>query len=155
LTDDQAKAAARHQLWAQGGVPGDPLLAAAQPGYGFGAFRCAADGHSGGNVQWIGFPSGVRHVFCYAYYVKGAPATGTLAVRARAARVRGYPQRFSFDASPSYTADKRIALDLAKDVTPDATFVRSAGGQPSTIVSRTPAGWTLTDLACTKSGAGR
>jgi hypothetical protein len=151
LTDDQAKAAARHQLWAQGGTPGDPLLAGALPGYGFGALRCAADGHTGGNVQWIGFPSGVRHVFCYAYYVKSAAATGTLIVRARSAKASGYPQRFAFDASPSYTGDKRISVDT----TTDATFVRGSGGAPATVVSRTPAGWALTDLTCTKTGAGR
>ncbi|MFG2037415.1 hypothetical protein [Dactylosporangium sp. NPDC048998] len=154
LTDDQAKAAARHQLWAQGGSPGDPLLAGAQsgnPGYGFGALRCALDGHSGGNVQWIGFPSGVRHVFCFAYYVRAAPATGTLIVRARTTRSPGYPQRFAFDASPSYAPDKRVTIDNATD----ATFVRSSGGQPGTIVSHTPAGWNLADLGCAKNGAGR
>ncbi|GAA2589980.1 hypothetical protein GCM10010399_20110 [Dactylosporangium fulvum] len=151
LTDDQARAAARRQLWVQGGTPGDPLLSATLPGYGFGALRCAADGRTGGNVQWLGFPSGVRHVFCYAYYVKTAAAPGMLVVRARTAKAPGYPQRFAFDASPSYTADKRISVDT----TTDATFVRSSGGQPATIVSRTPAGWTLTDLGCGKSGAGR
>ncbi|WP_432985717.1 prealbumin-like fold domain-containing protein [Dactylosporangium sp. CA-233914] len=154
LTDEQAKAAARHQLWAQGGSPGDPLLAGAQSGqagYGFGALRCALDGHSGGNVQWIGFPAGARHVFCFAYYVKAAQPTATLIVRARTTRAPGYPQRFAFDASASYRPDKRVTADASTDV----TLVRSAGGVPSTIVSRTPAGWTLADAACTKSGAGR
>ncbi|MEV6925949.1 hypothetical protein AB0M46_15850 [Dactylosporangium sp. NPDC051485] len=154
LTDEQAKLAARHQLWAQGGSPGDPLLSGAQPGqagYGFGALRCALDGHSGGNVQWIGFPSGARHVFCFAYYVKGAQPTGTLVVRARTTRAPGYPQRFAFDASPSYAADHRVVVDTATD----ATFVRSSGGQPGTVVARPPAGWTLADLACAKSGAGQ
>ncbi|MER7005599.1 hypothetical protein ABT297_21490 [Dactylosporangium sp. NPDC000555] len=153
LTDEQAKAAARRQLWAQGGSPGDPLLTgqSGAAGQGFGALRCALDGHSGGNVQWIGFPSGARHVFCFAYYVKAAPATGTLVVRARTTRSPGYPQRFAFDASPSYTPDKRVTIDNDTD----ATFVRSSGGRPGTIVSRTPAGWTLADLGCAKSGAGR
>ncbi|GAA4247522.1 hypothetical protein ACFQZ5_42255 [Dactylosporangium darangshiense] len=152
LTDEQAKAAARHQLWAQGGSPADPLGAqSGKAGYGFGALRCAIDGHTGGNVQWIGFPAGTRHVFCFAYYVKGAPATGTLIVRARTTHPVGYPQRFAFDASPSYTLAKQISIDAAND----ATFVRSSGGQPSTIISRTPPGWTLTDLGCTKSGAGQ
>jgi hypothetical protein len=154
LTDEQAKAATRRQLWAQGGTPADPLLAGAQSGkagYGFGALRCALDGHTGGNAQWIGFPSGARHVFCFAYYVKGAPAPGTLIVRARTTRPAGYPQRFAFDASPSYAPDRRVAIDAATD----ATFVRSSGGQPATIAARTPAGWTLADLGCTKSGAGQ
>ncbi|WP_238008069.1 hypothetical protein KZZ52_05005 [Dactylosporangium sp. AC04546] len=151
LSDEQAKAAARRQLWVQGGTPGDPLLAGSLPGYGFGALRCAADGHSGGNVQWLGFPAGTRHVFCYGYYVKGAQPTATLVVRARTTQPPGYPQRFAFDASPSYNADKRVSVDAVTD----ATFVRSAGGAPNTVVSRTPAGWTLSDVACTASGGGR
>ncbi|GAA2367622.1 prealbumin-like fold domain-containing protein [Dactylosporangium salmoneum] len=154
LTDEQAKLAARHQLWAQGGTPGDPLMSGAQSGqagYGFGALRCALDGHSGGNVQWIGFPSGARHVFCFAYYVKGAQPTGTLVVRARTTRAPGYPQLFAFDASPSYAADHRVVVDTATD----ATFVRSSGGRPGTVVAHPPAGWTLADLGCAKSGAGQ
>ncbi|GAA3225306.1 hypothetical protein GCM10010532_057510 [Dactylosporangium siamense] len=151
LTPEQAGASTHRQLWVQGGTPGDPLLAGPRPGYGFGALRCAADGHSGGNVQWLGFPAGARHVFCFAYYVRSAQAPGTLVVKARTATPVGYPQRFAFDASASYTADKRIYADT----TTDATLVRSSGGSPGTVVSRTPAGWTLTDLTCAKSGAGR
>ncbi|MEV0132003.1 hypothetical protein AB0H83_26505 [Dactylosporangium sp. NPDC050688] len=151
LSPEQASAATHRQLWVQGGTPGDPLLAASRPGYGFGVLRCAADGHAGGNVQWLGFPAGVRHVFCFAYYVKSAQAPGTLVVRARTATPVGYPQRFAFDASASYAADQRIHADASTD----ATLVRSSGGAPGTVVSRTPAGWTLTDLSCAKSGAGR
>ncbi|MET7425320.1 hypothetical protein [Dactylosporangium sp. NPDC005555] len=151
LTPEQASASAHRQLWVQGGTPADPLLASSLPGYGFGALRCAADGHSGGNVQWLGFPAGVRHVFCFAYYVKQAQPPATLVVKARTSAPTGYPQRFAFDASASYAADKRIHADA----TTDATLVRSSGGAPQTVVSRTPAGWTLTDLSCAKSGAGR
>ncbi|GAA3276138.1 hypothetical protein GCM10020218_023810 [Dactylosporangium vinaceum] len=147
LTDEQAKAAARRQLWAQGGTPGTP-----QPdGYGFGSFRCAVDGHSGTNAQWIGFPSGARHVFCFAYYVKAAQPTGTLIVRARTSANPGYPQRFTFNVSSSYAADKRVVADAKTD----ATLVRSAGGAAGTVVADTPAGWTLADVGCTKTGAGR
>jgi hypothetical protein len=151
LSPEQASASTHRQLWVQGGTPGDPLLAAARPGYGFGALRCAADGHSGGNVQWLGFPAGVRHVFCFAYYVKSAQVPGTLVVKARTATPAGYPQRFAFEASASYAADRLIHADA----TTDATLVRSSGGAPATVVSRTPAGWTLSDLSCAKTGAGR
>ncbi|WP_426510092.1 prealbumin-like fold domain-containing protein [Dactylosporangium sp. McL0621] len=150
LTDEQAKAAARHQLWAQGGSPGDPLLAGAG-GYGFGVLRCGIDGHAGANVQWVGFPAGARHVFCYAYYVKGAQPTGTLIVRARTTTGPGYPQRFTFDASPSYNPQRRVDIDAKTD----ATFVRSAGGAPGTVVAHPPAGWTVAGVDCTKTGAGR
>jgi hypothetical protein len=151
LSPEQASASAHRQLWVQGGTPTDPLLAKALPGYGFGALRCAADGHAGGNVQWLGFPAGVRHVLCFAYYVKQAQSPATLVVKARTSAPAGYPQRFAFDASASYAADKRIYADP----TTDATLVRTSGGAPATVVSRTPAGWTLTDLSCSKSGAGR
>ncbi|MDG6104951.1 hypothetical protein Daura_04615 [Dactylosporangium aurantiacum] len=151
LSPEQASAATHRQLWVQGGTPGDPLLAGTRPGYGFGVLRCAADGHAGGNVQWLGFPAGVRHVFCYAYYVKDAQVPGTLVVKARTATPVGYPQRFAFDASASYAADQKIYADPGVD----ATLVRSSGGAPGTVVSRTPAGWTLSDLSCVKSGAGR
>ncbi|MGI5178910.1 prealbumin-like fold domain-containing protein [Dactylosporangium sp. CA-152071] len=151
LTPEQASASSHRQLWVQGGTPGDPLLAAALPGYGFGVLRCGADGHAGGNVQWLGFPAGARHVLCFAYYVKSAQAPATLVVKARTTAPAGYQQRFAFDASAGYAADKRIYADVKTD----ATLVRSSGGQPGTVVSRTPAGWTLTDLSCGKSGAGR
>ena len=41
--------------------------------YGFAALRCAIDNLNGDNVEWIGYPSGASHVFCYAYYVKPPP----------------------------------------------------------------------------------
>ena len=63
-------------------------------------------------------------MFCFAYYVKSAQAPGTLVVKARTATPGGYPQRFAFDATASYTADKRIYADA----TTDATLVRSSGG---------------------------
>ncbi|WP_433056445.1 prealbumin-like fold domain-containing protein [Dactylosporangium sp. CS-033363] len=154
LTDEQAKAAAEHKLWVQGGTPGDPLMAGAQSGqagFGFGALRCAVDGHANANVQWIGYPSGARHVFCFAYYVKAAQPAGTLIVRARTSTPISYPQQFAFDASPSYTLNKRISVDTKTD----ATFVRSAGGAPGTVVAHAPDGWTLAGASCTKSGAGR
>jgi hypothetical protein len=77
LSDEQARLAVRRQLWVQGATPDRPV----QPGYSFGALRCAVDGRTGGNVQWLTFPPGVRHVYCYAYYVKGRtdgrPVTST------------------------------------------------------------------------------
>ena len=153
LGDDQVRLATRRQLWAQGGTPADPLLAKTQPGYGFGAMRCGLDGRAGGNVQWIGFPAGVRHVFCFAYYVRSAAPTATLIVRAKTTRPVGYAQRFSFDVSLSYTAQKR--LDLASSGQPvDFGFVRTAAGEANRVVARTPAQWLLADLTCGKSGAG-
>jgi hypothetical protein len=154
LTGEQVRLALGRQLWVQGGTPADPLLAKSFPGYGFGALRCGFDGRSGTNAQWVGFPAGVRHVFCFAYYVRGAPPAGTLIVRAKATRPVGYPQRFTFDASPSYTADKQIVLASAGEPA-DAALTRTAGGAGNRIVARVPAGWRVTDLTCTRSGAGK
>ena len=84
LTDDQrAQANNPDQLWAQGGTPTDPVLAGMYPGpeYGFGTLRCATDNLNGDNVEFIYFPAGVRHVFCYAFYVKPPPTTGLITIQ--------------------------------------------------------------------------
>ena len=67
----QVSQAANHQLWVQGGTATDPLGAATFGAgkYGFGALRCAVDNLNGDNVEWVGFPSGQTHVFCYYYAV--------------------------------------------------------------------------------------
>ena len=64
---ERAQANQASQLWAQGGTPTDPVLAQKFPGpqYGFGGLRCATDNLNGDNVEYIFFPTGVQHVFCY------------------------------------------------------------------------------------------
>src|SRR5262249_46436729 len=56
------------RLWIQGGTPEDPILnqvpAFKGPKYGFAALRCAVDALNGDNVEYIAFPSEVKHVFC-------------------------------------------------------------------------------------------
>jgi uncharacterized repeat protein (TIGR01451 family) len=84
LTDAQREQASHSgQLWAQGGTPTDPVLAGTFPGpeYGFGALRCAVDALNGDNVEYIYFPAGVTHVFCYGIYVKPPPTAGTITIR--------------------------------------------------------------------------
>ena len=70
-------------LWAQGGVPGDPVLVSSFPGpeYGFGALRCATDDLNGDNVEYIYFPAGYKHVFCYGIYVKPPPTSGEITIQ--------------------------------------------------------------------------
>jgi hypothetical protein len=56
-------------LWAQGGTPGDPVLAGTHgtigdPEYGFGTLRCGNDYYNGDNVERVSFPANGRHVFC-------------------------------------------------------------------------------------------
>jgi Domain of unknown function (DUF5979) len=83
LDQQQADIAATpNSLWIQGGTPTDPILDEQHPGlYGFAALRCAVDNLNGDNVEWIGYPSGARHVFCYAYYIQPPPTSGTIVVR--------------------------------------------------------------------------
>jgi len=106
LTPDQiALAAKANSLWAQGGTPTDPVLNQQHPGeFGFGALRCAVDALNGDNVEWIGYPAGAKHVFCYAYYVVPPPTSGTIVVR----KVVDDPaatatQSFGFQGDVSYT----------------------------------------------------
>jgi hypothetical protein len=149
LTDDQVKRAVNRQLWVQGGTPDGT-----DPTYGFGALRCGYDGRAGTNVQWIGFPAEIRHVFCFVYYVQSAAPAGTLIVRTKPTRAVGYPQRFTYDATNSYTADKRLTVATAGNPA-DVSLVRTAGGLPSRVTAHPPAGWRLSDLSCSKSGAGQ
>jgi hypothetical protein len=153
LTGDQVHAAVQRQLWVQGGTPDDPVLSQSQPGYGFGALRCGYDGRADTNVQWLGYPAEVRHLFCFAYYVRSAAPTGTLIVRAKPTRPVGFPQRFTFDATNSYAPGRQLTLSSAGE-SADATLVRTAGGAPSRVTAHVPDGWRLTDLSCSKSGAG-
>ncbi len=90
LTATQAELAAKSSsLWIQGGTPTDPVLAgipAFADEFGFGALRCAIDNLNGDNVEWIQFPAGSRHVYCYAYYVTPPPTSGTIIIRKQVTR---------------------------------------------------------------------
>ena len=79
LGKEEAKLAPRGSLWIQGGTPADPVLDQIYPGpeYGFGALRCATDDVNGDNVEYVQYPAGSTHVFCFAYYVKPPPTGGT------------------------------------------------------------------------------
>ncbi len=106
LTPDQRQQASQpNRLWAQGGVPGDPVLAKKFPGpeYAFGTLRCASDNLNGDNVEFIYYPAGVTHVFCYGIYVKPPPTSGIITIRKQ---VTGNPPEsnaaFPFSGSLSF-----------------------------------------------------
>jgi len=153
LTDEQVRLAIRRQLWVQGGTPDDPLLVGAfGKQYAFGALRCGVDGHTDGNLQWLGFASGARHAFCYAYYVHGVPAAGSVTVRVRPTGPVGYPQTFPFTSPLSFAAG---AFALTSSGNPaDVTFRRAASPTPFPIRAQVPAGWHLADLTCAASRPG-
>lgn len=83
LTTAQRDQASRSALWVQGGTPTDPVLAGLFPGprYGFGTLRCATDNLNGDNVEFVFFPQGVTHVFCFAYYVTPPPTAGEITIK--------------------------------------------------------------------------
>lgn len=143
LTEDQVNLAGKRQLWAQGGTAAAPV----PTGHSFAVMRCGIDGRTGGNTQWIGYPTGVRHVFCYAYYVRGATATGTLTVKLRTTRAVGYPQRIPFTSTLSQGGTFALTAD-----TSETSFVRLSG-EPHRLQPQLPAGWQLSDASCSASSA--
>lgn len=130
LTADQARRAqGSNSLWTQGGTKADPLLHSVfGDDYGFGALRCAIDNLNGDNVEWIGFPSGARHVFCYYYAVQPPPSAGTIIVRKSLETGSNGPAQFRYVGNISYTTTNDFTLSPQSDTSPaSATFIRAAG----------------------------
>ena len=153
LTDDQADlAAGSSALWAQGGTPADPILDEPFPGqYGFAALRCGIDNLNGDNVEWIAYPAGASHVFCYAYYVKPPPTSGTIIVRKVVTSPADATQTFTFSGNVTFNADGRFQLAVVDGTPAEATFYRAettAGEAPWEFTEDVPAGWHLTGIAC-------
>ena len=153
LTDAQAKlATTANSLWIQGGVPDDPVLNTPYPNtYGFGALRCAIDNLNGDNVEWIAYPTGARHVFCYAYYVRPPPTSGTIIVRKEVDAPSTEPSRnFRFVGNISFSTDASFTLAAAPAKPGSTTFYR-AGGASWDFTEEVPPGWRLTGIACTSA----
>ncbi|MCU0313921.1 MAG: DUF11 domain-containing protein, partial [Solirubrobacteraceae bacterium] len=157
LTRAQADRASRpNSLWIQGGTPTDPILNQVFPGqYGFGALRCAVDNLNGDNVEWIGFPEGAEHVFCYAYYVKPPPTSGTIIVRKRVEAPAGTAkQQFRFEGNISYTADNSFSLNAGPGQDAQETFYRAEVGgatgakEPWNFTEQPTPGWQLVEVSC-------
>lgn len=146
------------RLWVQGGVPGQPLNGL-QDTYAFGALRCAVDNLNGDNVEWNGFASGSRHIFCYAYYVKPPPTSGTIVVRKN--NLGNVRADFVFRGNLSYTPDPEHPGDATFNyftLSPGAggsaatTFFRAAGSTWN-VREDVPAGWQLAAASCVGNGA--
>jgi hypothetical protein len=144
LTDDQVRLAGGRQLWVQGGTPTQPV----PDGYAFGALRCAVDGRTGGNIQWLTFPAGIRHVYCYAYYVKGPGTPGTVTVRLRTTRPIGYPQPVPLRSDLSFAPSGVFTLASSGDPV-EQSFARTAG--QFAIAPQVPTGWRVAEATCTAS----
>ncbi len=147
LTDPQrAQASNSGQLWAQGGTPTHPVLDNTFPGpeFGFGALRCAVDALNGDNVEFIYFPAGVTHVFCYGIYVKPPPTSGLITIKKQ---VTGAPS----GENPSFPFNGTISYDptgftLANGGSMD--FYR-AGGATWNVTEGSVPNHVLTGVTCT------
>ena len=126
LTDEQRKLAAQSsKLWIQGGTEDDPITDAET--YGFGALRCATDNLNGDNVEWISYPPDTTHVFCFAYYVKPAPTSGTITVRKEIYLPPDTPaQKVRFTGNISY-ANNEFFLTASNGNPASQTFIRAGG----------------------------
>lgn len=137
-------------LFVQGGTPDDPVLAREfgtvdNPTYAWAALRCANDNNYADNSEFIQFPSGTRHVFCYAYYVKPAPPAGTITIRKQVENGNGDHPPFPFDGSINFgTGPFELAHDQSE------TFDRAAG-QTWTVTEGDVAGYHLVDIDCGQS----
>ena len=157
LTEAQAKrAATANSLWIQGGTPSDPILNVPYPDqFGFGALRCAVDNLNGDNVEWISYPQGTEHVFCYAYYVRPPPTSGTIVIRKE---VRGTPsatQTFTFDGNLSFNQGGLFNLRVSNGQPASQTFYRAntdADDPPWVVHEQVPGGWRLAQLNCSSTG---
>ena len=153
LTAEQAQRAQQgNRLWTQGGLRTDPLMNTVfGDAYGFGALRCAIDDLNGDNVEWIGFPQGSRHVFCYHYAVTPPPDAGTIVVRKQLAAGSNAPATFRYVGNISYTPANDFFLSPQDDSTPvSASFVRAAGDAWD-FEEEPLDGYTLTDLTCVQT----
>ena len=154
LTPQQAAAAARpNGLWLQGGTTTDPILNQRYPGqYGFAALRCSIDNLNGDNVEWIGFPTGVSHVFCYAYYVQPPPTSGTIVIRKQTVNSAGISESFPFAGNISFNEGGKFALSVNSGQAAQQSFYRAEtrpGEAPWEAQETVPPNWRLAGLTCT------
>jgi hypothetical protein len=145
-------------LWVQGGTPAAPLNNQEEE-YGFASLRCANDALNGDNVEQVGWPSGVKHVFCYTFLVTPPPESATVTVTKQLAA--GSPGSGSFlyegdnDSSNISYEDtdgngvNDFRLDNVTAAQPRSeSFVRGAtrpeeGDLPWTFAEQPQEGWAL------------
>ena len=156
LTSSEVTLASQGNLWAMGGTPSQPLNGQGEQ-YGFAALRCAMDNLNGDNVEWIGFPSGMSHVFCYAFYVQPPPTGGTIVIKKSLSEALPAPQTFDFAGSVSYNPGGAFSVTVPANATSaEETFVRGETGSnaPWTAAETIPDGFQLVGLSCTSQSGG-
>ena len=156
LTKAQLERATRgNSLWIQGGTVTDPILNQRFPDqYGFGALRCAIDNLNGDNVEWISYPQGSDHVFCYAYYVTPPPTSGRIIIeKAVEAEPPGRSETFTFAGNLSYNPSGTFEIRGTSGSTTAAPEFYRASGETWTANELVPPGWVLTGLDCRSAPA--
>jgi len=145
LTSAQVTAAAQHQLWVQGGTTTDPLgTAAFGTRYAFGALRCAIDNLNGDNVEWVGFPSGQSHVFCYYYAVDQKPLPGTITIAKTLTNAGVSTPTFPFSGTVSYNPGQVFDVPAGQSV----SFTRDSNVNWN-FQEQALAGYSFTSAVCT------
>ena len=156
LTSAELNLAGQGNFWVMGGTPSQPLNGLGEQ-YGFAALRCAMDNVNGDNVEWIGFPSGMSHVFCYAFYVQPPPTAGTIVIKKSLNQALPAAQTFDFAGSLSYNPGGAFSVTVPANATSaEETFIRGETGTnaPWTAAETIPDGFQLVGLTCaSQSGA--
>ena len=152
LTAEQLDQATNGKLWIQGGTRAQPL---GDGSVSFGALRCATDNYNGDNVEYVRFPNGARHAYCFAYYVTELPEPVSITVRKQLTdRSPGGPT-FEFTGDTSFIPGGTFTLrPEGDDGSAEITFVRAADVD-WTVGETVPEGWTLESLECTTPASGR
>ena len=145
LTSSQVTQAANHNLWIQGGTTTDPLGNTAHPNqYAFGALRCAIDNLNGDNVEWVGFPTGQSHVFCYYYAVALPPAPGTIRISKVLTSAGVSTPTFPFTGTVSYNPGGAFDVQAGSSI----SFTRDSNVNWNFQEQGTP-GYSFTSAVCT------
>ena len=148
LTDDEVAQANKSNLWVQGGTQSAPV---ADPDtYAFGALRCATDNVNGDNVEYVAYPTGKNHVFCFAYYVSPAPTAGTIKIVKSVSPDSVPAQDFPFQGDVSYAEGGAFTIRASGKADGSATFIR-AGGRTWSFREIVPAGFVLAGLTCSSA----
>jgi hypothetical protein len=150
LTPSQVTQASNRQLWVQGGTSTDPLGTAAYPNqYAFGALRCAVDNLNGDNVEWVGFPSGQSHVFCYYYAVALPPLPGVIQISKVLTNAGSSTPTFPFTGSISYNPGGTFDVQAGSSV----SFTRDSNVDWNFMEQPVP-GYSFVSAVCTSQNGG-
>ncbi|MGV1035401.1 MAG: prealbumin-like fold domain-containing protein [Candidatus Nanopelagicales bacterium] len=154
LNQGQLDQARKNALWTMGGTRADSLPAAGPfpnpADYNFAALRCNTDALNGDNVEFVGFRSGQKHAFCYAWYI-GDPAApppvpGTITIKKDAQEATN--QSFGFQGDVSFNPGGMFSMRDSVTYPGDVFSETRAPGDWHVRETTLPNGWTLTGINC-------